>query len=72
MTFYVLEWITPDILQQIQGNELLSQRLSDPQFMQAIAEFQTNPTGAMQKYQNNKEIMSFLQSFCGIMGNFYC
>ena len=58
------------MLTQIQSNELLSKRMTDPQFMQAIAEFQTNPTGAMQKYQNNKEIMSFLQAFCGIMGSY--
>ena len=64
----LLDWITSNLLQQIQGDETLAKRLTDPTFMAAITEFQTNPKGALEKYKNNAEVMQFLQSFCGLMG----
>ncbi len=43
-------------------------RMNDPSFMQAMAEFQTNPQAAQQKYKDNKEMQTFLKEFCGLMG----
>lgn len=40
----------------------------NPSFMQAIAEFQTNPDEAKKKYANNKEVQEFMSNFCQIMG----
>lgn len=51
-------------------NETLGKRLSNPMFMQAMNEFQSNPTDAMEKYQNNQEVQSFLREFCGLMGKY--
>lgn len=47
---------------------MLAKRMSDPRFMQAITEFQTNPQEAMVKYGNDKEIQLFLKEFCGLLG----
>ena len=41
----------------------MMKRLQDPTFMAAIAEFQTNPTAAMKKYENNPEIQKFIMEF---------
>ncbi|XP_064617638.1 uncharacterized protein LOC135481841 isoform X1 [Liolophura sinensis] len=65
------EWLTDDLLSQIQGNDLLARRLTDPVFVQAIGEFQSDPQGAMLKYQNNSEIQKFFKDFCGIIGDHF-
>ncbi|KAK7485196.1 hypothetical protein BaRGS_00023606 [Batillaria attramentaria] len=65
------EWVTDDLLQKVQNNEVLAQRMKDPRFMQAIAEFQTNPQTAMAKYQSNPEVQRFLKEFCGILGEHF-
>jgi len=62
------EWLTEDLLQQIQSNSELCRRLQDPTFMQAIAEFQANPQAAMQKYSDNAAMQTFFREFCGILG----
>ena len=65
---FAVEWLTEDLLSNIQKNETLANRLSDPSFTRAISEFQTNPQAAMLKYQNNPEMQQFLKDFCGILG----
>lgn len=60
--------MTGDLLTKITKSPKLAEKLTDPTFMSAVAEFQTNPTGAMVKYADNPEMQSFLKEFCGIMG----
>ena len=60
--------MTEDLLEKVQKNMVLSKRLGDPRFMQAVTEFQTDPKAAMAKYQSNPEIQLFLKEFCGILG----
>ncbi len=62
------DWITDDLLSNIEKNDLMMRRLQDPTFMQALAEFQTNPQAAMTKYGGNPEMESFLNEFCNLMG----
>lgn len=62
--------MTEDLLEKVQKNELLSKRLSDPHFMQAITDFQKNPQAAITKYQSNTEVWSLLKEFSGILGKF--
>lgn len=64
----VADWLSDNLLQRIQSKPELLQRLADPTFMSAIAEFQTNPQAAMLKYQHNAAVQSFLKEFCGILG----
>ena len=47
---------------------MLMKQFSNPMFMQAITEFQNNPTQAGDKYRDNPEVMTFLKEFCSIMG----
>ena len=63
------DWVTDDLLTQIQQNETLSKRMTDPTFVQAIGEFQKDPKAASEKYQNNPEMQKFFTDFCNIMGN---
>ena len=65
---YISEWINDDLLNKVEGNELLLKRFADPNFMKALEEFQTNPEAAMAKYKGNKEVESFLLEFCGLLG----
>jgi len=62
------EWLTDDLLKQIQSSDNLCQRLRDPTFMQAIAEFQSSPQAAVQKYGNNPTMQAFFQELWGILG----
>merc|ERR1719394_256698 len=63
------QWLTDDLLQQVTKNPVLARRLTDPSFMQALTEFQTNPTAAQKKYAKNPEMRQFMQEFCAIMGD---
>jgi hypothetical protein len=62
------DWVTEDLLGKVQNNETLLRGMSNPHFMQALAEFQSNPQAAMAKYQDNPEMQKFLKDFCGILG----
>ncbi|XP_033740783.1 uncharacterized protein LOC117327761 [Pecten maximus] len=65
------EWVTDELLENVQKNERLTRRLQDPTFARALAEFQTNPQAAALKYQNNPEFQDTFKDFCGIMGDHF-
>ncbi|OWF38905.1 uncharacterized protein LOC110465696 [Mizuhopecten yessoensis] len=65
------EWVTDELLENVQKNERLARRLQDPTFARALTEFQTNPQAAALKYQNNPEFQETFQDFCGIMGDHF-
>ncbi|GFO03477.1 hypothetical protein PoB_002998200 [Plakobranchus ocellatus] len=65
------DWITDDLLTKIEKNETLRKRFADPRFMQALEEFQKDPTAAMAKYKGNQEVETFLQQFCGLLGDHF-
>ena len=62
--------MTEDLLTKIQNNDTIMKRLSDPRFMAAVTEFQTNPKAAQEKYKDNPEMVKFLSEFAGVMGEF--
>lgn len=62
------DWISDDLLDKVEKNELLLKRFADPHFMKALEEFQANPVAAMEKYKGNKEVEKFLMEFCGLLG----
>ena len=68
--YYFSDWITKDLLQNVEDNKDLCNKLTNPKFMKAIAEFQTNPEAAMIKYQSDTEIQKCFMDFCGIMGKY--
>lgn len=62
------DWVSDDLLSNIEKNETLAKRLADPTFMLALQEFQTNPTSASEKYKDNAEVQQFFMEFCNLMG----
>lgn len=68
IVYFVDEWMTDDLLSQIEKNETLVKKLQDPRFMEAVNLFQTNPTAAMERYKNDKETQDAFMQFCGLMG----
>ena len=67
--FILLDWVTEYLLGKVQQNPTLMKRMADPTFMQALAEFQTNPNAAKVKYSNNQEMQKFFLEFTSILGN---
>lgn len=65
------EWLNEDFLKKIQSNNKINNKLNNPQFMAAFAEFQTNPQAAARKYGDNPEMKEFIQEFSGLMGNHF-
>lgn len=65
------DWVTENLLQRIQSNPNLSGRLSDPQFIQALTEFQQNPQAAIAKYQDDQQLQGAMQQFCNILGDHF-
>ena len=45
--------------------------LTNPRFMAAIHEFQTEPKKAKAKYQNDKAVIDFMTTFYGVLGNHF-
>merc|ERR1712179_672997 len=45
--------------------------MANPHFMQAITEFQTNPSQAAEKYKDNQAVQHFMKEFTGIMGSHF-
>ena len=59
------------LLQTIQSNPKVSSKMSNPQFMTAFSEFQSNPSAAAKKYENNSEMKEFIQEFSSILGGHF-
>lgn len=66
--FLLTDWVNDDLLSKLEKHPRLASQLSDPRFNQAMSMFQSNPQGAMKYFQDNPEIQSFFQDFCGILG----
>ncbi|XP_030828571.1 uncharacterized protein LOC115919293 [Strongylocentrotus purpuratus] len=65
------DWVNDDLLSKLEKHPRLASQLSDPRFSQAMSMFQSNPQGAMKYFQDNPEIQSFFQDFCGILGDHF-
>ena len=63
------EWMTDGFLNNVGNNSKIQKLFTNPEYMKAIQEFQTNPRQAMMKYGQNKEFMEGFQEFCQLMGN---
>ena len=62
------EWMNEDLLKTIAENPFLAKCMAQPQFMQAVGEFQRDPAGAKKKYADSPDMMRFFKEFFGIMG----
>ena len=61
-------WLTTDLLKQIEDDESLSRYFSNPYFMEAITLFQHKPQEALAKYGHNTEVMTFFNRMAKILG----
>ena len=66
---YLLEWIIDNLLTRVQKSDILMKKMNDPRFMQAMQEFQTDPSAAIAKYSGDSDMELFLKEFCSILGN---
>ncbi|KAK2162369.1 hypothetical protein LSH36_100g12082 [Paralvinella palmiformis] len=65
------DWVTEDLLHKVENNGTLLHGLSNPHFMQALNEFQSNPQQALEKYGDNPEVQRFLKEFCALLGDHF-
>ena len=62
------QWITPDLLKNIEGNEKLLRRLNDPKFSKAVEMMQKDPRAAMEYYKDQLDVQEFFQEFFKVLG----
>ncbi len=65
------EWNTPDLINQISNNQILSSGLTNPKFVSALEAFKCNPKEAMKRFHHHPDVIEFLTEFCKIMGNHF-
>ena len=65
------EWITEDLMKQIRSNPRLNKHLTDPNFLQVLEGFHSNPSEVLRNYASNPEMAEFLKDFCTLMGNHF-
>jgi len=65
------QWMTPDLLQNVQKNPKIMEYMNDPEVMQAVNMMQSNPDEAKKRYGKNPKVMEFYKMFGGLMGNHY-
>lgn len=65
------EWNTPDLINQISNNKILSSGMTNPKFVAALEAFKCNPKEAMKRFQHHPDVIEFFREFCKIMGNHF-
>lgn len=65
------EWLTDDLMKEIEANDTLFKKLGDKKYVDAVNQFQSDPVKAMERYKDDKEIQEFLTAFCKIMGEHF-
>ncbi|XP_038059145.1 uncharacterized protein LOC119730362 [Patiria miniata] len=65
------EWVTDDLLSNVEKHPRLAKQLTDPRFASAVQKFQTNPHQAMQDYKDDTEVQQFLKDFSALLGDHF-
>lgn len=65
------DWITEDLLKQIESNPSLAKMLMDPKFTAALSQVQTDPMKALAMLESHPEMQKALQDFSGILGEHF-
>ena len=63
------QWMTPAFMQRVASNPKLAMGMANPRCMQAMQDFQTDPTKAAEKYKDDEAVNMFMQEFMGMMGD---
>jgi hypothetical protein len=65
------DWATPDLMNQLQDNPILSNGLKNPKCLAALQLLQTNPKEAQDKFKNDSDVSFFLQEFSRVMSQHF-
>ncbi|TPX67248.1 hypothetical protein SpCBS45565_g03966 [Spizellomyces sp. 'palustris'] len=64
------EWLTPEFLEKIERNPVLTRALTDPVFQKAATELSRDPQAAFKKYAATRpDLMAALREFAGLLGD---
>jgi len=68
------QWATSDLLDSLpKKHPKLARGMSNPRYMNALHEMQTNPKQTFARLKNSDpEIVDWLREFCGVMGEHFC
>ena len=55
----------------MEGRPDLLKKLSDPRYSQALNLIRSNPEEGLKLVQGNQELLSFIEDFCGILGEHF-
>lgn len=65
------EWLTEDLLSNVESNEKLFKQLSDPKIARAVDMMQKDPKSAMEYYKNDMEVQLFFKEFYKVLGSHF-
>ncbi|CAD8091997.1 unnamed protein product [Paramecium sonneborni] len=65
------EWLNQDLLQKITNNPKLQKLFTNPEYLSAVQQMQSNPTGIMQRYKNNPEFVELMSEYMKTMGEHF-
>ncbi|CAD8069007.1 unnamed protein product [Paramecium primaurelia] len=65
------EWLNQDLLQKIANNPKLQKLFTNPEYLSAVQQMQSNPTGVMQRYKNNPEFLELMSEYMKTMGEHF-
>ena len=65
------EWLTDDLLKNIEGNKKLLEKMTNPKFSAAIELMQNNPKLAVEKYKDDFDVQEFFMEFYRILGSHF-
>jgi hypothetical protein len=65
------DWATPDLMNQLQDNPILSNGLKNPKCLAALQLLQSDPKEAQKRFQNDPDVSFFLQEFSKVMSQHF-
>ena len=65
------DWATPDLMNTLQGNPILSRGLSNPKCMAALTLLQSDPASAKRRFEHDPDVSMFLQEFGRVMADHF-
>jgi hypothetical protein len=67
----MVEWVTPDLVQIFQSNEIIANGLRNPKCAAALQLMQQNPAEAQKRFQGDPDIDRFMKEFGKVMASHF-
>jgi len=64
-------WVTPDLLQKIAADPVLSKAFTDPRYADVMSAIQADPKAAMLRFGDSPEMQAFMVKFMKLMGDHF-